>query len=278
MDTHEVYPHAPLALVAVEVRFPGNALGEATALPPSAQRTFRGILGDQWVLDPVKRQNVLVTFNSAGMVENKSQSVTLPRFTTRDRTSAVAVTDTSVTIETTSYRHYPEFRRVLEAVFRATGDVLAPDGVARLGMRYIDEIQVSELVEGHPAAWREWLHPSLVPPAFTCGESGELGPTGWQCTVQYPCSPEDNLVLRYGPRSDPLINPNSLLKRSRVLSPGSLFVLDFDSYWEPATIPEFDADALVIACDRLRLPIRRMFDLLVTDRLVGEFRKERPDD
>ena len=154
MDTHEVYPNAPLALVAVEVRFLATPW-EATTLAPAAQRTFRDILGDQWVLDPVKRQNVLVTFSSAGMVENKSQSVTLPRFTTRDRTTAVAVTDTSVTIETTFYRHYPDFRGVLEAVFRATRDVLAPDGVARLGMRYIDEIQVSELVEGHPAGWRE---------------------------------------------------------------------------------------------------------------------------
>ena len=56
-------------------------------------------------------------------------------------------------------------------------------------------------------------------------------------------------------------------------------MLDFDSFWEPADIPEFDATVLIETCDALRAPVRTLFDLAVTDKLRRDvFMKEPADD
>jgi uncharacterized protein (TIGR04255 family) len=52
-------------------------------------------------------------------------------------------------------------------------------------------------------------------------------------------------------------------------------MLDFDSFWEPPEIPEFEPTTIMAVCDRLRAPVRALFDMLVTQRLLAEFRKEK---
>jgi uncharacterized protein (TIGR04255 family) len=52
-------------------------------------------------------------------------------------------------------------------------------------------------------------------------------------------------------------------------------LLDFDSFWEPTDIPEFEPERIMAVCDDLRAPIRKLFDMLVTDKLLAEFRKEK---
>jgi len=161
-DTHEVYPNAPLALVAVEVRFP-EAPSER-ALPMPLQRSFRDLLGEDWVIESHKIQQVEFAIGPGAPGGQTVQQTVVPRFTLRDRTLAVALTDSSLTVETTNYRHYLEFRTVLRRVFAAAAELLQPDGVARVGMRYIDEIRVAGIEADRSADWREWLDPSLLPP------------------------------------------------------------------------------------------------------------------
>jgi uncharacterized protein (TIGR04255 family) len=72
-----------------------------------------------------------------------------------------------------------------------------------------------------------------------------------------------------------VVDPAGPLKRLRKPEPGPVFVLDFDSFWEPDTIPAFSAPDLLVACDELRAPARTLFDQLMTPRLVDRvFRKE----
>ncbi len=52
-----------------------------------------------------------------------------------------------------------------------------------------------------------------------------------------------------------------------------MFVLDFDSFWEPSGIPAFDAATLVRACDELRAPVRDLFDQMITPQLADVFRE-----
>lgn len=54
-------------------------------------------------------------------------------------------------------------------------------------------------------------------------------------------------------------------------------MLDFDSFWEPLDIPEFDPSSLADTCDELRAPVRKLFDLLITDRLRNEVFMKEPD-
>src|SRR5450756_1609825 len=144
-DTHEIYPNAPLALVAVEVRFP-EAPSER-ALPMPLQRSFRDLLGEGWVIESHKIQQVELALGPGGPGAQPVQQTVVPRFTLRDRTLAVALTDSSLTVETTNYRHYLEFRAVLERVFAAAAELLQPDGVARVGMRYICLLYTSDAAD-----------------------------------------------------------------------------------------------------------------------------------
>jgi uncharacterized protein (TIGR04255 family) len=147
-----------LALVAVELRFPNAATGRQFSMP--LQRSFRDILGEAWVIEAFKVPQISLAVTPTGTASPQTmQSVTIPRFTVRDRTLAVAVTEDSMTIETTRYRHYPEFRETIERAVAAAAAGLVPDGVARVGMRYINEIRVPRIDEDDPALWTSWIAP-----------------------------------------------------------------------------------------------------------------------
>jgi uncharacterized protein (TIGR04255 family) len=272
--THEVLPNAPLALVAVEVRFPEAPSERPLSVP--LQRSFRDALGDDWVIESHKVQHVEVAFGPGAAGGQTVQQTVVPRFTVRDRTLSVALTDSSLTVETTRYRHYLDFRSVLERAFAAAADVLQPDGVARVGMRYIDEIRVPGITPERPSAWREWLDPSLLPPMLEEMVSSEYEPAAWDGAAQYRTGPERSLVLRYGARQGYAVQPRGSLTRIAPPPPGPLFVLDFDSFWEPSDIPEFDPAALGRTCDALRTPVRTLFDLVITDRLREEVFMQEP--
>lgn len=273
-DVHEIYPSAPLALVAVEVRFP-QAPAE-TPLPASVQRSFRDILGDDWVMEQQKVQQAEVSFAPGAPAVQTVRETVVPRFTVRDRTWAVALAEASLTVETTAYRHYPAFRAVLERAFQAAGQLLQPDGISRVGMRYIDEVRVPGMDADDLAAWRDWLPASLFPPAIDDGPAGRLDPAAWQGTVRYATGPERSLVLRYLTHQGYAVEPRGTLSRPALPPPGPLFVLDFDSFWEPSDIPVFDPVDLLRECDALRAPVRAAFDSVVSDRLRDEVFRRGP--
>ena len=275
-DTHEVYPNAPLALVAVEVRFPEAAADRPLPLP--LQRSFRGLLGEDWVIESHKMQQFGVALGPGATGQQTFQEVVVPRFTVRDRTLSVAVTATSLTVETTAYRHYLDFRGVLRSVFDAAAELLAPDGLARVGMRYIDEIRVPDVESERPSAWSRWIDPSLLPPQLGAMVAEQYEPAAWDGAVRYTTGPQRSLVLRYGARQGYAVDPRGSLSRPSPPPPGPFFVLDFDSFWEPLDIPEFDPDALAETCDQLRRPVRTLFDLVITDRLRSDVFMGEPGD
>lgn len=275
-DDHEVYPNAPLALVAVEVRLTDSTGVSRRTLPTSAQRSFRDMLGDNWVTQPVNAPQMSLAFGVSGAqpIQQPLQSFSLPRFTVRDRTLAVTITDSGVIIEATRYRHYWDFRELLAKAVTAAAKVLSPDGVSRVGMRYINEIRAPGSSEQGPAVWQRWVDDSLLAPQFAQMSRDGFVPTAWEGMAQYQTGPDQRLVLRYGPRNEYLVNPTGPLKRPSVPPPGPLFMLDLDCFWEPPDIPEFDPETIIGTFDQLRVPIRSMFQLLITDELIAELRKE----
>lgn len=265
MTEAEVWPNAPLALVAVEARYPGVASG-----PPRmpAQRAIRDVLGEGWVLESGQEQTLEVAFGAEGVKGQRVAAEQLTRITIRDRTRAVTVRAESLTVEATSYRGYPDFRVLLESVFDAVEQVMQPDGLTRLGMRYIDEIRIPDA--DAPDPWDDWLDGTLLAP-----RAEGLRTRGWTSAVQYETGEDRRMVLRYGPADNPVVTPVGPLKRANPPRSGSLFVLDFDSFWQPSGIPPFVAAELLVACDDLRNPIRRLFDQLISPKLINEiFKKE----
>lgn len=261
---HEVWPNAPLALVAVEARFPAADTGP---LRMPLFRALRDRLGAGWVIEGATQQSVDVAIGAAGVQHNMAVE-NLHRIMARDRTRAVTVRPESIVIESTRYQGYPAFRSLLSETFAAVQAELRPDGVTRLGLRYIDEISAPLLDGPHP--WDDWLDPSLLSP-----RADGLIPQGWASAVQYETAKDQHLVLRYGTNDGPAVSPTSGLTRVSPAPTGPVFALDFDSFWQPSDIPAFSSPELVEACDRLHHPVRRLFDALISPRLIDEvFRKE----
>lgn len=256
----EVYPNAPLALVAAEIRFPPVSERE---LGMPVQKLIRDQLGSNWVIQNDSTQTFQAQVGPAGPKASLTHETT-PRITSRKRTKTVTVRPGSLTIEVTDYKHFAEFRALLERAASATESVIHPDGIIRAGLRYIDEISVPI----SPPNWRQWLDESLFPPA-----KEDLVPSQWTGTVQYNVDVDQLLVFRYGPSQGPVVSSTPHLRRPR-LPTGPVFMLDFDSSWQPSDIPEFSALEIVSAADRLRSPLRGLFDSLVKPELLEVFRKE----
>ncbi len=276
-DTHEVYPSAPLALVAVEVRMTDSTGVGRRTLPTSVQRAFRDMLGDNWVVQPTGAPQLSLAIGAGAAMQQAMQPFSFPRFTVRDRTMAVTITDSGVIIEATRYRHYLDFREILAKAINATAKVLEPDGVSRVGLRYINEIRVPGGDEEDLSSWRQWVDDSLLAPQLAGMSEDGFTSTAWEGMAQYQTGRDQQLVLRYGPRPDYIVNPAGQLRRPLAPRPGPLFMLDLDCFWQPEDIPEFDAEAIITTFDQLRVPIRTMFDLLINDQLLAEFRKEPTD-
>lgn len=262
---HEVYPNAPIAFVTVEVRFPEAG----QPVPSGVQRAFRDVLGDQWVIEQLTQQEVTVGINIGGPTSQTVRGVNIPRFTVRDRTTAVVLTTNSVTVETTRYCGWPDFRSVIERALRATEALVKPDGVGRVGMRYVDEIRVPD-AEEPSSAWEEWLSPDVLAPASSAMQQAGYPPAGWTGAAQYSLAEGRHLVLRYGPQNGYAVAPGGPLRRLHPPPPGPMFLLDFDSFAEPPTIPPFEVGELLTTCDSLRAPTRVLFDTIVTERLINE--------
>ena len=273
-DDHAMYDRAPVALVAVEIRFPGEI---GASVPSGVQRALGEVLGDEWVVDQVQQPSITVNLGGAmapvpTLIGGAGgfPSGAILRFSVRDRTTAVAMTAGSVTVETTRYGNWPQFRSVLEKAVRTTEKVLRPAGITRVGMRYVNEVRVSD-ADG--TDWTAWLSPAVLPPAAQVMSGTGWVPLNWTGTAQYQGEQERYLVLRYGPQPPQpgfAVNPDGPLRRLGPRPAGSFFLLDFDAFWQPSAIPEWDSDVVLETCDQLRKPVRVLFDQVITDRLVAE--------
>ncbi len=264
-----VYPNAPLALVALEIRFPSEASAAPVTVP--IQRAMRERLAGhgEWVIEAQQAHEIELAFGPTPSQNIHTRAI--PRLLTRDRTVAVTMPAGAITVETTRYDGYDSFRKLVVSVVEAVEDLLAPDGVVRFGLRYIDEIRVPDLIEGDMSVWSKWLAPDLLPPRLpSSGVDAAL--QTWASAAQYRIDKDRFLVVRYGPQPLPVVNPTTPLRRLSPPPQAPVFVLDFDSHWQPETVPGFVASELMDLCDLLHAPASDSFEAFITEPLRKVFR------
>ena len=297
VTTREVYPNAPIVMAAVEVR---HTAGEP--LDAAGQRLLASELNRVLPLrhDPAAVGEIVVSpVGMGGVGPTVTSAAAEHRFSTRDRRTTAAFRDSSLTVQTTNYTRFEDLRDLLALVVEARSRTLGSIGVLRVGLRYIDEIRIpmenfngngeqaddtsstpSPDLIGSGSPWSTWLHPSLLGPVdlaptldLSIAEAqGVMAFTRRAAAVEGAAvADEDNrvLVVRYGPREGYAVSSTPELRRP-LPAPSPFFLLDIDSFREPANAAELSPDYIIKTVEDLHTPVREVFEGLITDRLREE--------
>ena len=262
------FPNPPLVLTVLEIRYPelSEDLGERD------WRQMGEAVRDRLPLAEARvEQQMNLFIGGSAPAPPSIQSRTFPRFSTRDRTTALLVKSDALVIETTAYAGWAEsFRPLVAEVVHAMERIRQPNGVLRIGLRYIDEIRVPG-IESVPGDWRGYIDEHLLAAADPEFIPESLRPSEWLGHVQYQTAPDAMLTVRYGPQSGYAVDPAGPTRRRNPHPPGLFFLLDSDSYWHDETeVPEFDAEWICERCDLLHQPVSEFFRIVVTDKLRDE--------
>ena len=260
--SREVYANAPLVFVACEIRFP---------LVPSltTDDTLDHLVEDFFDLLPIPATAMMDWGDEDSDDGDRTQRVL--RFSNRDRTSSAVLSRTALSIETTAYREWPDFRsQVMSAVGVVAGNAKVA-GVERVGLRYIDEIRVPEPILD-ASKWRGWVaeevlsHLSMVPDMATAGFTS--------ATALHNGS--HHMLVRYAAMNGAGVVADKPLRRATVPPEGPFFVIDVDSYRDTggADMIDFSAESIASVLDDLHEPIGTLFQRSITDRARELFRRE----
>jgi uncharacterized protein (TIGR04255 family) len=195
-----------------------------------------------------------------------AQQFTLHRLLQRDRLRGIALSRDGITLETTDY--YPgwsDFRDCLTEILSNLQETSPPDGVLRVGLRYIDEIRVPESPETL-SGWDKWVDSRLVGPLTLTSEEPSRATT----VLQYGTPPGFVTVARAEPLPEGrVIQPEGHLRMPVDTPAGPFFLLDTDASWADPTrqVPEFDADAIMGIFERLHTSCHDIFEASITDDL-----------
>lgn len=197
MEDREVYPNAPVVLVALEVRHP------TTGPLAHAQRLkLKQRLGKQLPILKSSRLTMLqATVGATTAPEVNTEE--FPKYFSRDRTLAVSIRSEAIVVEMTRYLRWEHLRELTAKVLEARQEVDGVAGVERVGLRYIDEIRVpDDTREG----WAQWVDSTLLGPA-PLGEPLGLRVAQWHGITVFESGPDRAVALRYGPREGYAVGP-----------------------------------------------------------------------
>lgn len=249
-DEGVTLPGAPVRLVVLSVEYP---LLSATT---EQFATIRQALRDRF---PVADHSP----EAAPIGGSLAPPIAVPSFSTRDRTTRVAVMPNQVVIETRRYDHLDWFLDMIAEPLGAVREVFDPDGVLAIGHRFIDEVHLP----GNGAdELARWFDPALLALPNLFGAS----PDNWQGILSVAHDDEASLTLRYGPIAQSLV-PD--VDGSTGVFTHPVVALDWDSRWSPRTVPEFDIDVITDRIRSMYEPVRSLFRRICTDDLWTTFGK-----
>lgn len=261
----EIYPNAPIVDMIAEIRF-----SQCEPLDKIKLRGFTTALGEHLPLLTEETGTSVQLSSPDGQVEVPvTNGETFPRWSSRDKRTVLTLRQNILSLETTDYPGYFNVRELLEKTVTALERLMAPKGVTRIGLRYIDEIRVPSDGEDPQPRWEDWVNLSLLGPKTVSGHHG-LTLLGNQGTAVFGGEEGTTLVLRYGAQDEYVIPSTPQLRRP-MPSPGPLFKLDMDSFQTyDDYIPPFEAGDILETADLLHKPVKNVFEDLITERLREE--------
>lgn len=259
-ESAEVYPNAPLEFVAFEVRFPMSR----KLVSNEAADTVQAKLGADFpIFEPVTESGLQIGPGGATGI-----STNWFRFFSRSRTTAVSVKPRVLTVETTDYQHYSQFRSIVRKALHA---LLAADSIPvyeRVGLRYIDEIRVTEPIET-PNDWKPYINEALLRPLVVGPKSPQSSAV--EGVLRFEVEPPHRVVMRYGSLVGEVVASQGTLRVRPKVHLGPYFLIDIDSFLTAQEeSDDFSADGVLTVCDALREPVREIFEGCITEKLRDE--------
>ena len=261
----EVFPSAPLALVTAEIRF--------TDSPRLRQQeTLDAVAIALEARFPLSTPNVLLNVENRGpgvppQVEEQRRVV----LTNTDRTESVTIAPSSFICETTAYREFDDFRSSVTVVCNALISANVRPALVRVGLRYIDEVRVPELITD-VRAWGKWIDSSVIGPV-TVGADDVVARTA-QGLVTFDLGDGKGLNFQYAALNQaPIVQPQFLNRQH--FESGPFFALDFDGFrdfsgQESAVL--LDADEVTNVLTAVHDPVGAAFQRAITEDARNLFR------
>jgi uncharacterized protein (TIGR04255 family) len=264
----EVFPNAPLALVAAEIRFT-----DAARLRQQETKDEIAIALEARfpITEPLQQTNFNLTIGGGPPQLQERLGVVLKN---TESTASMTIMSESLTYETTAYNSFDD---LLEAVTAATEALIAAKvrpALQRVGLRYIDEVRVPEPVSD-VRQWSRWINDRLL---------GHLavGPDNFpaistQTVSTYDLGEGRGFNFRCAALNQGTIVVPQHLKRAAVES-GPFFVLDFDGFHDFTNqdLVQLSADVVSDALSAVHVPCGAAFQRSITDEARTLFRGERP--
>jgi uncharacterized protein (TIGR04255 family) len=215
----EVFPNAPLALVAAEIRFT-----DAARLRQQQTKDEVTIALEERFpfAEPFQRADLSLTLGGPPQIQERLGVV----LKNASSTETLTIMSESLTYETTAYGSFEE---LLEAVVAACDALVAAKvrpAVQRVGLRYIDELRVPEPITD-VRQWGKWINDRLIG-HLTVGPE-DFPATTTQSVSTYDLGDGKGLNFRFAALNQgPIVVPQFLNRPS--IESGPFFVLDFDGF------------------------------------------------
>ena len=166
---------------------------------------------------------------------------------------SVTITGEALTIETSAYSEWPEFRSVFEVALDTVAKQATPTSEQRLGLRYVNRIERRDVQR--PNDWTPWIQPWIL--GSVAHEGLGEAVLSIQQQVDFDAGEGLRTTLRSAIYSD-------AARRGRAIC-----LLDFDSY--RLGYRRFKSKDILETCDGLRRLTLKMFQASITEDLYKEF-------
>lgn len=263
----EIFPDAPLALVAAEIRFRDSARlrrvetldAVAIALEDDFPVAFPHEDTDIRIGAPGSQPEV--TTRVGRLLKNVAGN------------ASITISSTTLTYETTAYEDFDALKTVIARGIEALLGAGVTPALERVGLRYIDEVRVSKTIDD-ARDWATWIDARLIDqlnlgPATTPVRSAqgqityELGHSRW-LNFRFAALPGGSVV-----GGGPLVR--------KPFTEGPFFVLDFDGFEQfPADGPARLLSPSIVdgILEAVHDPAGETFQNAITDEARRLFRME----
>jgi uncharacterized protein (TIGR04255 family) len=244
---------SPLELVVCQLQFAESVKASSDDLGEGMRDALSEAFGE-YALERFAPQAVFqLAIGQGAPTEMQPASTPEPGWRLNSGPWSVTITGEYLTIETSAYSEWPEFRRVFEVALDTVTKRTAPKSEQRLGLRYVNRIERKDVLR--PSDWTPWIQPWILGSVAHEG----IGEAVLSSQQQIDFDADEGLrtTLRSAIYSD-------AARRGRAIC-----LLDFDSY--RLGYRRFKREDILATSDKLRRLTLKMFQASITEDLYKEF-------